>query len=215
MTIFFVSAHDEPTHANLQVAQLITCHSDVKVFEANATRDGLLQAFADNPDNKSVFSMSHGSKFATIGSDGGPALDEDDAAVLSQYNVFAWACLTGVTLGHRLAQTGTTWWGYDNAVTAPDDRPEFLHILSNVVANAKTNFASGIDASSIALVLDGIRTCCVDAIEELNTANAPNVENFFPLYSFCNQFWQRLSVWIPGVPEPLRHPNAPVAYYDI
>lgn len=215
MTIFFVSSHDEQTLANLVIAQAIANDGDVKVFDVNATRAGLFQALDEHPEDKIIFSMSHGSKLAVIDNNWSPALHRGDGARVAGYKIFAWACLTGATVGYDLAQTGTTWWGYECAVNAPDDRPEFAPIHAEVIAEAKARFIAGVDVETVKQILHDIKVRCQDAIRALDAAGAMEANGFATLYFFCNQFWQRLSVWLPGAQEPLRHPDAPIAYYEI
>lgn len=212
MTILFVTAQDYQTQANLTIAQKIAANTDQPLFGASANRAMLLNLVLNPQHDRTVFSMSHGSRTAVIGHDDSPALHEGDGNALYGFSVFAWACHTGATLGHSLAQAGVTWWGYDCAVTAPDSRIQFQDIFANVFGVVKCKFVSGVDVNSVNNALMDIQLACDTALKELDSCQAFNDVDAFSLYSCCNQLWRSLSVWLAGSKDPCRHPDAPPAF---
>ena len=212
--LFFVPAHDEATNANFSLVGALNAPGDVLLHGESATRDALQGAIA-TAEVKALFAMAHGKKNALLDNNRHDAIQRGDAASLSGFQVFAWACHTGAGLGHHVAQAGATWWGYDCAVTAPDDRAVYSSIQRRALEVAKTEFRSGIDAISIHTVLGNIRVACLDAIDALDGLHAFEDEDCFALYSFCNQVWQRLSVWVGADAVPHRHPGGPAPYIEI
>ncbi|EPQ5994988.1 TPA: hypothetical protein QHK14_003377 [Klebsiella pneumoniae] len=213
MTIFFVTNSDSQTAANLAVAKKIAANTDIKLFGCDALRDKLHNELSGK--KRAIFSMSHGSRLAIIDSDGNEAIVEHDGDALSGYKVYAWACMTAQSLGGTLAQENIHWWGYDAAITAPDDREKYLDIFSEVISTAKNNFEDGVDHSSIQRILDLIKDACDTAQEQLDSIGAIDDENAMSLYSCCHQIWARLCIWLPGAQQPIKHRNAPSAYIDM
>ncbi|WP_054633303.1 hypothetical protein [Pantoea stewartii] len=213
MTIFFVTNCDKQTSANLAVAKRISANTDIKLFGCDALRFKLHNELSG--EKRAIFSMSHGSRSAIIDSDGVEAVMEYDGHVLSGYKVYAWACMTAQFLGGALAQEDIHWWGYDAAITAPDDRVKYLDIFSKVISTAKNNFENGVDHSSTQKILELIKDACDTAEEELDGVGADDDENAMSLYSCCYQIWSRLCVWLPGAQQPIKHRDAPPAYIDM
>ncbi|MBX4672185.1 hypothetical protein ACVZCY_21995 [Klebsiella grimontii] len=213
MTIFFVTNSDSQTAANLAVAKKIAANTDIKLFGCDALRDRLHNELSG--EKRAIFSMSHGSRLAIIDSDGVDAVVEHDRYVLSGYKVYAWACMTAQFLGGALAQEDIYWWGYDAAITAPDDRDKYLDIFSEVISTAKNNFENGVDHSSIQRILDLIKDACHTAEIKLESVGATDDEDAMSLYSCCHQIWARLCIWLPGAQQPIKHRDAPPAYIDM
>lgn len=215
MTLLFVPACDSPTKANLAVAHKVRRSSDVDLFGHLATQAELRSAILGNQQNRSLLLMSHGSKDAVWDNNKAPAVTIAEHGILEAYTVFAWACHTGSRLGYELAQRGVTWWGYDCAVTAPESQEPFLDIHSKIFREITDRFQSGIDETTVHIVLERIKVTCEMACELLDSVMADTHTDAFSLYSCCNQIWQRLSVWLAGHGEPCRHPMAPPAYIDL
>lgn len=213
MTIFFVTNSDNQTAANLAVAEKIAANTDIKLFGCDALRDRLHNELSG--DKRAIFSMSHGSRLAIIDSNGVEAVGVHDGCALSGYKVYAWACMTAQFLGGALAQKDIHWWGYDAAITAPDDREKYLDIFSEVISTAKNNFENGIDDSSIQRILDLIKDACDTAQKKLDSVGAMDDEDAMSLYSCCYQIWARLCIWLPGAQQPIKHRYAPQAYIDM
>jgi hypothetical protein len=213
MTIFFVTHSDSQTAANLAVAKKIAAHTDIKLFGCDALRDRLHGQLLG--ERRSIFSMSHGSRFAIIDSNGVEAVVEDDGRALIGFKVYAWACLTARFLGGVLAQKDIHWWGYDASITAPDDRQEYLDIFAEVMSIAKNNFEYGIDHSSVQIVLGLIKDACHAAEKKLDSVGAGEDEDAMSLYSCCYQIWSRLCIWLPGAQQPIKHGEAPPAFIDM
>lgn len=215
MTILFVTAQDPQTQANLTIAKKIVISTDQSLFGALAIRTALLNAMLNLQHDRTIFSMSHGSKLAVIGHDNTPALEAGDSGALNGFSVFAWACHTGATLGHSFSKAGVTWWGYECAVTAPDDRVQFQDVFAQLFSVAKSEFVSGVDVPSVARALVAVHVACEVAVTQLDALEADKDDYAFSLYSCCNQLWRNLSVWLAGCQAPCRHPLAPPVYIEI
>lgn len=209
MTIFFVSSSDAATQANHNIALQMLEENDLTLFAANATRARLHFECQSNPPQKHIFAMGHGSPAAVLDSNGEAALSEADAMNLTNYKIFCWACFTAKTLGGTFAAHGSTWWGYDCAITAPDDRPLFSVVFRDLLMLLKQNFPSGIDQISVGNVFDAIKAACFGAEARLEELGASDDSDAMSLYSCCNQMWQHLCVWLAGQEEPIVHPDAP------
>ena len=214
MTIFFVTAHDDATNANRVMANYVCKPHDLQLYEISAVRSSLLNALTDG-SHSTAFLMSHGKPYGIVGNDNIFAINENDGSTLANFKVFAWACWTGSRLGHYISLQGGIWWGYDCRVTAPDERPKFAKIMAPFFQTAKDNFGNGIDAHSILTILNQIQSKCIQALNDLDAIDAHLDEDGFSLYSCCNQFWERLSVWMVGMDMPFRHPAAPPPFIDL
>lgn len=208
MKIFFVSSGDSATDANLNIAHKITLAEDITIFADAAIRTNLHQLIEAHDGEKILFSMTHGSNDSISDTVGNDALNRSDVAICDGYQIFAWACHTGRALGSHYAQNGATWWGYDCAITAPDDRNEFIDIFSNLIRDIKSTFANGIDQQSVLLALENIKAACHTAEAELYTIGAQNDQYAMSLFCCCRQTWQHLRVWLSGSANSISHPNA-------
>ncbi|RWX35236.1 hypothetical protein [Rhizobium leguminosarum] len=209
MTIFFVSSTDPATRANHAIALQMVEQSDVNLFAENATRERLHTEFQTDPPQNLVFAMSHGSPNALWDSNEEEALAAHDAANLQGYKIFCWACHTAKELGQSFAAQGSTWWGYDCAITAPDARPPYLIVFRDILLSLKQRFPAGVDAASVAVVFATIKAECDDAEIRLEEAGASDDDDAMSIYSCCNQIWQHLCVWLAGQGHPIFHPDAP------
>lgn len=214
MTIFFVTNGDAATEANFNVANGMEAPGDIVLFGANATRAHLYLAVEANGNCDSIFSMSHGDLDGTFDSIDGLALGAEDAASFAGFKIFAWACFTGARLGATFSKSNAIWWGYDCVLTAPDDRVEYAPLFRRILQVAKSSFRNGIDHASALIVIEAIKLECLAAIDELDIATLGQ-PGAIPLYSCCNQAWQRLSVWLPGNDVPIKHSDAPAAFLNI
>lgn len=209
MTIFFVCSTDPATQANHAIALQMLVQSDVALFAADATRARLHSEFQTNSPNNLIFAMSHGSPTALWDANGEEALSAADAANLQGYKIFCWACHTGKELGRSFATHGSTWWGYDCAITAPDARPPYSTVFRDILLSLKQSFPTGVDAATVATVFTAVKTACVDAETRLEELGASDDDDAMSIYSCCNQIWQHLCVWLAGQGQPIVHPDAP------
>jgi len=216
MSILFAINHDEPTKANFLMAQRIANQQDTTLFGPQATRNALLSAIKSS-NSKELFLMSHGSKDGPLDENKKEFITRSDAGALAGAKVFAWACRTGIRIGHEMAAQGIIWWGYDAAVTAPDERERYAGVIANVFMLAKNNFHQCSTRRSVEVLLSKIREECESALKELDRLIEEDDDEteILSILSTCAQFWQRLSVWIGNDQKPLRHPLAPPAYIDI
>ncbi|TCA97406.1 hypothetical protein E0H65_14135 [Rhizobium leguminosarum bv. viciae] len=209
MTIFFVSSTDQATQANHEIASQMLAQTDVAIFAADATRARLHSELQTVPRNNLVFAMSHGSPNALWDAHGEEALSTGDAINLPGYKIFCWACHTAKELGQSFAAHGSTWWGYDCAITAPDARPPYSGVFRDILLTLKQSFPTGVDAASVAAVLAAVKTACVNAETQLEELGASDDDDAMSIYSCCNQIWQHLCVWLAGQGQPIVHPDAP------
>ncbi|AEF90623.1 hypothetical protein DelCs14_3631 [Delftia sp. Cs1-4] len=215
MTIVFVTAHDPQTEANLSIARLITAPDDLNIFGEDATRANLIQILSTAAGSRPLFCMSHGSRDAVLDDVHVGALQAKDARLLESRKVFAWACHTGARLGHSVGQSGGIWWGYDCAITAPDNRVKYAKIFATIFSEIKESFAACENEESAYALIQRIRELCEAALEALDKMGAKYDEDSFSLYSCCNQIWSRLSVWLAHQTNPCRHPMAPSPFIEL
>lgn len=209
MTIFFVSSTDPATQANHAIALQMREQSDLILFAADATRARLHSEFQNNTLNNLIFAMSHGSPHAVLDSNGEPALSASDAVNLHGYKIFCWACHTAKGLGETFAAHGSTWWGYDCAITAPDERAPYSTVFRDLLLGLKQAFPTGVDPVSVADVFTAIKDACIDAETRLEELGASDDNDAMSIYSCSNQIWQHLSVWLAGQGQPITHHEAP------
>lgn len=208
MTIFFVSSMDAATQANHAVALEMLAQSDTPLFAADATRARLHSEIqTDRPDNL-IFAMCHGSPHAIWDSNGEEALTAADAANLEDYKIFCWACHTAKELGQSFSANGSTWWGYDCAITAPDERQPYLSVFRDVLQVLKNIFPTGVDDVSVAAVFMAAKAACANAETRLEALGASDDDAAMSIYSCCNQMWQHLCVWLGGQDQMIAHPDA-------
>ncbi|NCE87666.1 hypothetical protein [Pseudomonas sp. Q1] len=212
MTIFFVTNSDRQTKANLAVASKIVIETDIRLFDRDALRIKLHEQL--NGKKRTIFSMSHGSESAIIDSVGDKAIFEADGHALNGFKVFAWACLSAKGLGESLAKQNVYWWGYDAAITAPDDRERYINIYAEILFSVKSNFERGIDDASVTNILNTIRDVCLAAEEKLDMAGAGEDDEAMSLYSCCRQIWTCLCIWLPQNQQPIKHNDAPAAFIE-
>ena len=216
MTICFVTDHDPPTFSNLSIAKKVVSAGDLSLFGASATRLKLHEMNAAEAPERAIFAMGHGGRDALFDNFGMPALHAADVSTFEGRRIFAFACHTSTRLGHEMAKGGVTWWGYDCAVTAPDERASYAAVYIRLFKCVKTSFPSGVDESTVNRVLVKIQKACLRASEQLDKLGANDDDDATSLYSCCDQVWKRLSVWLMGsCMQPITHPSAPPPYIDI
>ncbi|MBY5367823.1 hypothetical protein [Rhizobium leguminosarum] len=209
MTIFFVTLTDEPTRANHAVALSMVEQGDVTLFAANATRFRLHSEVQRNGHDRKIFAMSHGSEDTVVDAAGNAALSTADATQLIGYKIFSLACLTGRALGRDFAANGSTWWGYDTVINAPDERSPYSGVFSELLLVLKRNFPNAVDALTTAQVLAIIKDACTEAMKRLHELGASQDRHAMAMYSCCNEIWQHLCVWLAGESTPILHPDVP------
>jgi len=212
--LLFVTAYDPATTANLKMAFRFPKHQDHRLLGKKASRDNLLNAIATiNP--QAIFMMSHGQLHVIRDNSDGAALSVSDTQIMNGRTVFAWACWTGSQLGYVLSNAGANWWGYDCAVTAPDERPKYARIQANFFKLGKRLFDTAKRPQDVPAILESLKQECSKVLASLDQAGAANDLEAFSIYSTCNQFWERLLVWHSHTNVPIRHPVAPPPYISI
>ena len=218
--IVFVPAYDEPTRANQAVARDLPRGLDIDVGDgwlkdtyrlllgAHATRANLLNVLEARPEP--LFAMAHGRPHCLLGQGHDQALLAQDAPILEQRPVFAFACHTAAQLGRAMAGQGVTWWGYIIEVSAPDDRELLRPLFVSIFAYIRSAF---VDAGSPAGRLDVLmrtKALCDHAAETVDTLadDDPALDVMDALRSL-RDIWQLLRIWSPGAESPERHPHAP------
>lgn len=89
--IFFITAYDDPTSANLDVGKQIA-EGHTSLFAGDATRSNLirlLELLKDEP----LFAMSHGKPDRLMDNKREPAITTGDEPLFVNRSVYAWACL--------------------------------------------------------------------------------------------------------------------------
>lgn len=207
--ILFVTAYDAATTANFELALLLKDPQDHALLGISAIKENLFDAISVVNPSGGIFMMSHGRPEFIKGNDDLPALSEHQGPLVSGRKVFAWACWTGVRMGHYISKAGCDWWGYDCAITAPDERPKFATIQAKFFKLAKQSYVTVKNSNEILPIINSLKIECEKAIELLYMAGAENDIEAFSIFSTCNQFWERLVVWHPTSDEHFRHPSAP------
>lgn len=155
--------------------------------------------------------MSHGRPDRLLAQRGETALASEDLQLLAPRPVFAFACHTASLLGREASRGGTVWWGYTGRITAPELSHEVLSLFTSVFGYIRDAFAPADSAASRRAVLLRIAELCHEAereVDDLLLATDVDLDAASVLLCLL-QIWQRLRVWEPGVPEPMKHPDAP------
>lgn len=206
--IVFVPAYDEATRANHAVALKLPQREGRRLFAAEATRELLLETLARH--GGPLFAMAHGKPRWLVAQGGSSALVGEDAAVLKQRPVFAFACHTAAHLGSELAREGITWWGYIEVVTAPDHRERFLPLFVRIFGYIQGAFASADSPSARLEVLHRIKELCEWAALQVDEAaeSDPRLDVMEALQCLRDT-WQLLRVWGAHSEQAQGHPHAP------
>jgi len=212
--VMFATSHDEVTRCTEAIALAILVEEDVDLIGARATRVRLHNAMAVD-DCDSVFFMAHGDKNSIYQDDHTPALTIEDCPIVHDKHVYAWACHTATTLGHRASFAGGTWWGYDCAVTAIDPQDDGQAIVVSIFAFIKNNFAASSRRREFTPFLLRLEELCVDGQRQLDVVFEQYDGEIFSLYSCCNQIWSRLRIWSDANDQPVIHPQSPPPYIEI
>ncbi|HSO00810.1 MAG TPA: hypothetical protein VLS89_21110 [Candidatus Nanopelagicales bacterium] len=209
--IIFASAYDEATHANHAVAKHVCSQGDLFLGAEDATRDSLHGALRTN--DGPLLAMCHGlddSLRAQGGASSPAAMAVDDGmlAELRGRAVFAHACLTGKRLGRAASEHGSTWWGYDIPVNAPENDPLLLPIFVEVFSFIKSSFGAARRDGEIDQFFLELHERCEDALYRLYELEQ---EREFPVplgaHQCLIQIQKDLLVWIPQSYEPRFAPH--------
>jgi len=207
--IFFVPGYDPATRANLAVAERILPARGYSMLGEGATREELLLALdaLESP----LFAMSHGGADDFKAQGGGLAFGLKDVPRLAARPVFAFACHTAGGLGQAAADSGTVWWGYTGAVTAPPDSssPLFDRFV-RIFVHIRDNFARARSSEERHTILLRIAELCHGVEEQIDGLLEAGMDLDAGSALFCLlHIWQRLRVWEPGAASPDMHPEAP------
>lgn len=206
--IFFVPAYDPATEANLMVATQIASEKSRRLLGGRATRKKLLAELSVSP--APLFAMSHGRPDRLLAQDGEMALNGADLDLLASRPVFAFACHTANLLGREASAAGSVWWGYTGTISSPGASEYVLPIFSSLFGFICAAFASADSPLSRGSFLLQIREGCRQASAEVDRLLLADLDvDAAPVLLCLLQIWQRLRVWEPGAPEPMRHPDAP------
>ncbi|MEK8019242.1 MAG: hypothetical protein VSS75_020415 [Candidatus Parabeggiatoa sp.] len=204
--IFFVPAYDECTHANLTLAQFITTHGCIKLFDVNATEEALIQELTQT--TLPLFAMSHGDIDKLKAQNGQIALSDKNSHCLGKRSIYAYACNTSIKLGQSAAKIGSTWWGYSCPISCVPNSPSVQSLFANIFTFIRDHFHQAVTSQQRQAVLDELKKKCEHAKEQLieHYVNSSELktEEFLTLL----QIWDRLRIWAPGLQEPEKHPTA-------
>jgi hypothetical protein len=207
--IFFVPGYDPATRANLAVAERILPAHCYTMLGEGATREELLLSLdaLESP----LFAMSHGGADTLKAQGGGLAFGLKDVSRLGRRPVFAFACHTAGGLGQVAAESGTVWWGYTGAVSAPPDSSSpLLDRFAWIFAYIRDAFARARSTEEQRTVLLRIAELCHEAEEQIDALLEAGADLDAGSAFFCLlHIWQRLRIWEPGSIRPRMHPEAP------
>ena len=206
--ILFVTAYDEATRSNLGVAQRITTNDCVRLTDEDASRS-LLWRVLDVYKNWDLLAMSHGER-AALRAQGGSAphaIRSEDATMLCERRVFAWACQTSAELGPRAARAGVIWFGFPVKIAAPPEDPQLQALLASVLQRVVDRLPSVRCRASCKTLLDDL-VAAAEAV--LETANLMDTQ----AHQCFAQFQLRLEAWWPGDSQPIRPSAAPKVRYE-
>jgi len=198
--IVFVTAHDEATTSNLG-ALARRLPADALVGDS-ATSSALVSSLRTRAAARLV-AFSHGDHAGLVAQDGTPALPLHKLALVGSRSAFAYACHTGSVFGRRARDHGWIWWGYTGAVCAPGDGDAEREIVGNAMWAVVALFMESSDPDQIGGALDEIRHICEASADELDGDPGASWASYLCVLHLRD----RLRVWHPAVPGPLRHPR--------
>lgn len=212
MKIFFVTAYDEQTHANLRIANGIVEQTDTFLSEEHATREELHRCMMENK-YREIMIMSHGDDGVVEDNNKGYAISEDDCEIFKEVKIYIWACNTGRRLGSLMSNYNSICWGYNNPVTAPSSNNEHDVFFIPLFKEIKNIFSHGNDENSILDIINKIKDKCDQTLEMIDDYDELNeMDDIISLYSCCNNVWSNLIVWHES--KKIQHPLA-FKYLDI
>ncbi|RVT93135.1 hypothetical protein [Sphingomonas crocodyli] len=199
--ILFITAQDAATSDNFIVAGHLMATAATALCGPTATRAPLLAALEANGDQP-FLAFSHGEPREIRGHDDNLGIGEGDIALLINRRTYAHACHTGESLGPLVAGAGGIWFGYAGPVNALPSDPDTINLFREIVDFIAQHFpecdspalAQAFMDDLSALTDVGFDTVCATAsLEQLHT---------------FRDISRRLRIWLPGVPEPIKHPEA-------
>jgi hypothetical protein len=213
--ILFVTAYDDATRPNLEVARLLQGQLRT-LFEGQATREHLWALLTELP-NEAVLAMSHGRRTLVRAQGGGPpdALSIGDEDRLGLRRVFAWACLTSAGLGVAASRAETIWVGFPVKIAAPSEDPRLQRFLAEVLDNVVNSLDSVVDEASCRALLDKLVDDADLAMEKVvQLSNSTGLVISSSVQQCFDQIQLRLEAWMPGREAPIRPSRAPKERYE-
>jgi len=203
--ILFAPAYDPATRSNHLMALRFEERASLALMQEDATRIRLLLALQASTD--ALVAFTHGTNDGFKGQHGEMALVSTDGASLQGRRALVYACHTGTNFGRMMAFAGSAWWGYTGTIVAPPDHVSEADIVAPVFDHLVTAFLNSQTPGSVSNVFDTLRSRCAEAAERLDarfeTGEAVDMETYYCLL----HVWDRLRIWLPGIGEPLHHPE--------
>lgn len=199
--ILFITAQDAATNDNYIVAGHLTAIAATALCGPIATRAPLLAALAANEDHP-FLAFSHGQPQEIRGHDDGLGIGEGDIALLTGRCTFAHACHTGESLGSVVAGAGGTWFGYAGPVNALPSDPDTINLFREIVDFIAQRFPECDSPAFAQAFLNDLSALTDGGFDAVSTT-----ASLEQLHTF-RDISRRLRIWLPGVVEPIKHPEA-------
>ncbi len=205
--ILFVAAEDTATKSNLPIAEKIYTANDILLFAEKATKQNLLNIFAEEfekNDRTPLLVMSHGTNQSFEDNNSQKVFEtKADILLLNKRHSFIYACHTandtGKTVQDKLSSE-SFYWAYTGAITPPpildgnteDVLNQKLAVFIPIFQNIKDCFSYVKSSDEIILFLNDLKEQCETAeikFYEMGLIN--EMDLFKSLY----QLWSRLRVF--------------------
>lgn len=201
--IVFITAQDEPTQDNLQVAGHIATLATPGLCGHHAVRDNIINALSAAPAEP-FLALSHGQPDFLRGHDTLPAVTLADAGLLSGRESFALACYTAAILGPGVSAQGGIWFGFAGPINCLPADPHTIHhfrSIADFVANRFPGCNTLTRAEAFINDLNNLVDRAFDAIDASGTYT-------FEIFHALRDITRRLRIWLPHAVEAVRHPEA-------
>lgn len=174
---------------------------------ADTTLVDILRAHPGRP----LFAMCHGGPSHLCAQHGAHALTRHHLGdpVVSVRKMYVYACHTASELGALAARSGSSYWGYTGAISAPPTSENTLPILAPVFDFVRQTFPTTRDDETRAAFLLELQVRCEAATQRLDALWERDVDVEVDAYLCLLHLWQRIRGWFPGEVEPRKHPDAP------
>jgi len=211
MKIFFVTAYDEQTNANLRIARNIIDDNDKILFGNQAIRSELHKWVVHEQYNE-IMIMSHGNDNLVMDNDKQHAIVDSDCEIFSEAKIYIWACNTGKKLASDLSNYNSICWGYNQPVTAPSNIDEYNDFFIPLFREIKDIFVNGTNEVLIGEIINQIKIKCEEVEGKIDEADIDN-DDIISLYACCRNIWANLIVCFES--KKIKHPEAPDILYLI
>ena len=200
--IVFITAHDEPTSENLQVAGHLLRVATNGLLGEDAVRANIVAALTAEP-NQPLLAFSHGHPESIRGNDDQPALMIADTHLLCDRESFAFACHTAGLLGPNVSARGGTWFGYVGAVNCLPADQDAIHHFSAIADFVARRFPGCNTALGAQAFINDIAALTDQKHEAILATDTYTFEMLHALRDIS----RRLRIWLPGAAAAIMHPE--------